>query len=69
MFHIERKEYENFCHEYHHGLKYLGLRFGQAFHTHFKLEKVVGLKALADQIYEMNTQQFKSKLEVMIALT
>lgn len=49
---LEKSQYDNFCRMFFGG-QFPHLRFGQAFHQHFKLEKMTPSVVL-DKLYQMD---------------
>lgn len=61
---LENVEYNNFVNEFEKGTKYLGLRFGQAFHEHFQLDKVKNsiTKGRLRKIYNLDGKKAKTAI-------
>lgn len=66
MLTIEKKQYEEFQRRFKNG-DYGTMRYGQAMHNHFSLEKVVNptLKSDADKLYRLDGSEAKHHIKNM----
>lgn len=69
LFAIEEFEYNQFMSVYKFGTVYKGMRLGQAFHTHFKLDKSTAHKELYDKLYELDNEQAKAFIKSHFLMT
>lgn len=71
---ISKSELDQFHRMYQDGkgafvqdFKYKGMRLGQAFHTHFKLEKITNEedKIFCDRLYEMDGDEARKMIHLI----
>ncbi len=66
---LEQAAYNEFAKEFQYGSKYLGMRFGQAFHTHFKLEKSTSQETRTQfrKLYELDGGKAKAAIRQLFS--
>lgn len=63
---LERQAYAEFKKKFSDG-KFKAQRLGQAFYTHFKMEKVISVKGELDRIYQLDGAVAENAIKALVS--